>query len=195
MLLTENQTILYHGSTIGGLKTLNPHKSTHDFKYVYATPYIGIAVAYMAKFTDFDISTGTINGVPYIAERYKDALKSLFKKKGYIYTVDPTNFVSSDLVAQNSGFKLRSFEVVSKTPVKVVSIEEVSHPYNYIMSIPKSELVVYTYPNKPNFIPKDDSDLIEKANNLYMKFNDPGIYKELYKKHPKLLKKNSFTLI
>lgn len=95
MLLVEGPIVLYHGSTIGNLRTITPHISTHNQAYVYATPYIGIAVAYLAKFDDFDISTGTYNGKPYIVERYKNALKTIYKKPGYIYTVEGTNFVSN----------------------------------------------------------------------------------------------------
>lgn len=190
MLLVEGPIVLYHGSTIGNLRTITPHISTHNQAYVYATPYIGIAVAYLARFDDFDISTGTYNGKPYIVERYKNALKTIYKKPGYIYTVEGTNFVSNiGYNKANSKIDLRGFEVVSDKPVKVISMEKITNPYEYIRSLNKSELDLYMYPNRPSFIPKDDNDLIAKAKLLYSQFQDDSIYEELYKKHPNLLKR------
>ena len=185
MILTKSPNVLYHGSTVGNLKVIKPHVSTHNKAYVYATPYLGIAVGYLGKWNDFDISTGTYNDIPYMVERYSNAIKTIFKHTGYIYTVDGSEFRNEFI---SGSLELRKFELVCDKPVKPISMEKISSPYNYILNLPKNILTVYMYPNRPEFIPEDDRDLIDKAHALYNQFHDDGIFKELYKKHPNLMR-------
>ena len=186
MVLKESPTVLYHGSTIGNLKIIKPTISTHNKPYVYATPLIGIAVGYLGRWNDFDIGTGTFNSVPYIVERYPNAMKKIFRNTGYIYTVDPHGFTNK--MQMDGKIQLTGFELVNSHPVKVISMEVIENPYQYILNLRDSDLTVYLYPDRPSFIPEDDHDLIDKANILYSQFHDDGIYRELYSKHPKLLR-------
>lgn len=39
---------LYHGSSVSGLKRLEPHKSTHG-TYVYATPYKELTIIFSKR--------------------------------------------------------------------------------------------------------------------------------------------------
>ena len=187
MLFTESPMVLYHGSTIGNMKIIKPNISTHGHPYVYATPLIGIAVGYLGRWNDFDISTGTYNNIPYMVERYPNAMKKIFKNTGYIYTVDPSGFINKAKI--NGKIELMGFEFISTKPVKVLSMETINNPCEYILNLPSTDIRVYLYPNRPKFIPDDDHDLIDKANKLYSQFQDDGIYRELYSKHPKLIKR------
>ena len=186
MLLTESPTVLYHGSTIGNLKVLKPKISTHGHPYVYATPLIGIAVGYLGKWNDFDISTGTYNNIPYMVERYPNAMKRIFKNTGYIYTVDSKLFTNK--IENDGKIEMMGFELVSSNPVKVLGMRTIDNPYEYILDLPSDDINVYLYPDRPDFIPKNDRDLLDKANKLYDQFQDDGIYEELYSKHPRLRK-------
>ena len=185
MILSKSPNILYHGSTIGNLNIIKPHISTHNKAYVYATNYFGIAIGYTGKWNDFDLGTGVYNGIPYMVERYSNAIKKIFKRTGYIYTVDGSDFKNK---CDSSTIKLTGFEFVSDKPVKPIGMTEIHNPYNHIMNLDKSILTVYLYPNRPEFIPDDDHDLVEKAHKLYDQFHDDGIFKDLYKKHPNLIK-------
>lgn len=187
ILFEQSEKVLYHGSPIGGLKTIKPHKSTHGISYVYATPYLGIVITYLGKWNDFDLATGTINDIPYVVERYKNALKSIFNKPGYIYTVEPYGF-KTDLKHD-----IRGFELVNENPVKVIDCKRIANPYKAILNMPKEELEVFLYPDRPKSIPKDDRDLIDKANYFYTITKDSGVYDELYSKHPRLRIESAFV--
>lgn len=187
ILLEQPKTVLYHGSPIGGLKIIRPHKSTHGISYVYATPYLGIAITYLGKWDDFDLASGTINDIPYVVERYRNALKTIYSKPGYIYTVEPYGFKTD----YENG--VNGFELVNENPVKVIDCKRVANPYKAILDMPKEEFKVFLYPNRPKFIPKDDKDLIGKANYFYAQTKDPKVYDELYSKHPHLRTESAFV--
>mgnify|MGYP000872153492 CR=1 FL=1 len=46
--------------------------------------------------------------------------------------------------------------------------------------------LIYFYPNRPSFIPKDDKDLVLKAFKIYEMCGDIGVFKYLAEMHPHL---------
>lgn len=86
--------MLYHVSQTLGLKTLKPHRSTHEKAYVYAVENLVIGLLFGAKKDDFDfiIDIGE-NGVPAIFECYPKAFQTIYRGKSCsIYEVEESGF-------------------------------------------------------------------------------------------------------
>lgn len=86
--------MLYHISQISGLKTLQPHKSTHGTAYVYAIEDRTTGLLFGAKKDDFDfIMDANEDGVPRISECYPQAFEAIYcGKRCSIYEVEETGF-------------------------------------------------------------------------------------------------------
>ena len=154
---------VYHGSPEGGLSVLRPTVSTHLKSYVYATTNPAIALAFTAKgHGDLDSDLRIVDGKVVLTERREGAL-DVYKRGGYLYTLDATNFKHQE--------GLWSGEVVSESEEKILSCEFIPNILEKMNEyVQRGELVIYRYPEKPEFIPKDDSDLIEK----YIRFDKMG---------------------
>ena len=156
-------TKVYHGSQIGGLKELVPQKSTHLKEYVYATlnPVIALIFA-TPNLGDIDFDLRIKDNKVILTERFSNAFDK-YNCSGYLYQLDGTNFYKVD--------NLWEGEVVS-TKTEIIEKEEyISNILEKLNEYVKTnDLVIYRYPNKPEFIPKDDSDLVDK----YIKFENEG---------------------
>ena len=180
----QNKNYVYHASTERGLTVLNPNKSTHQEDWVYATPYLGIVATYLGRWSDFDLGQGTCGpkGRIHLVERYKGAFEKVYKgSSGSIYTLSREGFLEG-----KTSFKM---EVVKPGPAKVLSEEYISDPWNYLQKLRnQGELDLYFYPNRPECIPSDDSDIVDKA----VKWINKGFKntrKSFERKHPHLIEK------
>lgn len=73
--------MLYHVSPKAGLKTIQPHVSTHKKAYVYAIENMVTGILFGAKQDDFDFIISTDESdTPIIYECYPDALKKYIKE-------------------------------------------------------------------------------------------------------------------
>lgn len=102
--------------------------------------------------------------------------KNIFNCSGYIYELDASNFKENQ-----TGW---SAEVVSERDEKVISFECIENVYDELIKLDKDGLMkLYLYPNRPSFVPLNNSDLIPKVLRWYKngfninKFYD--IYPEL----------------
>ena len=87
--------MLYHASSINGLKMLKPHISTHNKPYVYAIKSEIMAILFGTKKDDFDLLIDVEKGKPVLYECYPNAIKQIyFGKKCSIYGVDEENFLN-----------------------------------------------------------------------------------------------------
>lgn len=158
--------IVYHGSPKGDIEELVASYSTHQKKCIYATDNKVIAMMFMGRGNgDLDTIKNMNNGIPMIVERRPGVLKKLYDKEGYLYEIDGSTFNHYDY--------LWSAEVISFEE-KIKPLNKVH--YDNVLDKLKEEaknnnLILYEYPKRPDNIPLDNSDLIDK----YIGFYNQGI--------------------
>ncbi len=151
---------VYHGSIHQGLKIIRKNKSTHGKSWVYATLSKAISVIFISnKGSDlyyYLSGDGTENNQVILVERKEGMFKDIFNVSGSLYTLSGKNFISG-----KTGW---SAEVVSEFDEKVIHEEYINNVFEKLKELNnKGELKIYLYPNRPNYIPKDNSDLISKV--------------------------------
>lgn len=149
-------TSLYHGSSISGMKQLEPHISTHG-NFLYATRSKELAIIFSNRAGDdmtFSLFRTSAQEPWQLVERIPNGFPTMFGNSASIYTIDDKSF--SDI---HTGFD----EVVSKVPVMVLNEEKIPNVYQKIQELGESgTIAIYRYPNRPKEIPQDDSDLLNK---------------------------------
>jgi len=159
------EKIVYHGSPFGNIDKLEARVSTHLKKCIYATDNKVIAMLFMARGKgDLDTLISYDEGKIVLVERRENVLNQLYNKTGYMYELDGSTFEHYDYLW---------------TP-EVISFEETIKPINKtfypnILEVLKGEeqkgnIIIYRYPNRPEYVPQDNSDLIDK----YIKFYQLG---------------------
>jgi hypothetical protein len=171
---------VYHGSKTSGLKTIEPRISTHKQKVVYASTNPCIATIFL-KASGGDLvfllgGRGTLEKPAYLVERLPGVFNTIFNNSGSIYTLDAAGFEYKE------GFW--NGEVVADTTQRVIEEKRIE---NILEKLKKYEetgaLKIYNYPNRPNDIPLDNRDLIDKYISLYNSGN-PNCIKELLNIYP-----------
>lgn len=183
---------LYHGSSQTDLKRLEPHQSTHG-NYVYATPYKELAIIFSARAGDdatYALYRMSSNEPWNIVERVPNGFGAMFSNSASLYTIEDSTFKNI-----NTGFA----EVVSEVGVDIKTEEKIENVYEKIKELEKLGVVkLYNYPNKPNEIPFDNSDLIDKQLKQLKRNNKP-VRKEEFNRlvllHPQLIGKVNELLI
>lgn len=167
---------VYHGSYIPNLKIIKRNNSTHNQALVYATHSKIIAAIFSSKkHSDlyYSLSGNGITSKITLVERKKGMFKDIFNTKGYIYSLDKKNFQIG-----KTGW---SAEVVSTCDEKVIKEEVITNIYNeLIKQNKKGNIALYLYPNRPSFIPLDNSDLIPKIAKYHKDSNIVKAFIELY---------------
>ena len=96
-----------------------------------------------------------------LVERLPHTFEKMFSNKFSLYTLDGKSF--KDI---NIGFN----EVVSEEEVPVIKEETYPSLMDAINELVNNNLInIYYYPDRPSYIPDDDSDLIDKIRNIYIK--------------------------
>lgn len=177
---------VYHGSSQSGISKLEPKKSTHG-TFVYATPYKELAVIFSGGCGDdltYTLYRESKNEPWKLVERIPNGFDTMFSNSSSIYTLDDLTF--KDI---QTGFA----EVVSEIGVVPKKEENIENVYNVIKTLASQKKIeLYTFPNRPNKIPNDDSDLIQKEINQYHRENrkvSKNTFKRLLYLHPNLLSK------
>lgn len=171
---------VYHGSAVQGLKEIKKNKSTHGQEWVYATLSKAISIIFISnKGSDLYYylqGDGSNNNPVILVERKKDMFKEIFNVSGSLYTLDSKKFVTG-----KTGW---TAEVVSEYNEKVLKEEYIENVFEKLKKLTDSgELRMYLYPNRPNYIPIDNSDLIPKV----IKWQKRGINIEpFFKLYPEL---------
>lgn len=146
---------VYHGSSTGDIKVLEPRVKTHLKKYVYASANPVIALIFAAKHNgdlDFDLS---IKGGKVIFTERREGVFDKYNTPGYLYTIKGDNFKHVE--------DLWEGEVVSETEEEVESCQYIENILEKLYEYAQNDLIIINrYPNKPPFIPTDDSDLVDK---------------------------------
>ena len=168
--------IVYHGSSVGGLKTIAPHQSTHG-NYVYATPEKLISLFFTKKdgddMTYTLLKNGSSNEPWALVERIPNGFAKMFNNSASIYTINDDTFI--DL---QTGFN----EVGSEKEVTVLNEERIDNVYEEIQKFAKEgKIKLYHYPNRPKEIPDDDNDLLQKELKHLKRINIPITKNSLYR--------------
>ena len=151
---------VYHGSKIQGLKKLETRSSTHQKEWVYATCSKAVATIFISNGgSDFYYSisgSGTKKSPLVLAERKKGMFDKIFNLSGSLYTLNGANF--------QSGKTSWSAEVVSEYTEEVIAEEHIDNVLEKLNELSsKGEIILYRYPDRPDFVPLDNSDLIPKV--------------------------------
>ena len=177
---------VYHGSSQSGITRLEPKKSTHG-TYVYATPYKELAILFSGRCGDdltYTLYRGNQNEPWKLIERIPNGFTTMFSNSSSLYTLDDLTF--KDI---QTGFA----EVVSEIGVEPKKEENIDNVYNAIKELAnQGKIELYTFPNRPNIIPNDDSDLIQKEIDQCRRDNrqiSKNTFKRLLYLHPNLLSK------
>lgn len=154
------EDIVYHGSPLDNLKSIEPRLGTHNKEFVYATPSRIVALLFMGKGNgDLDTMIATIDGELTLVERRGGVFDKLYNKSGFLYTLEGKNFHHYDF--------LWRLEVVSSIEAKVLKKEVIDNIMDKIKEEElKGNIKVYHYPNRPLNVPLDNSDLIDKYINF-----------------------------
>jgi len=160
------ENVVYHGSPNGDIEVLKSHISTHRKKCIYATDNKVIAMMFMGRDKgDLDTVKEISNGIPVLVERRPGVFDNAYNKSGYIYELPGETFNHYDY--------LWSPEVISFEE-EIVPIKK-EYCKNILKSLEefadKGLLKLYRYPDRPDYIPLDNSDLIDK----YIFFKEKGI--------------------
>jgi len=150
---------VYHGSKIHGLKKLEKRSSTHQQEWVYATPLKAVAVIFISNGgSDFnyDLSgSGTKESPIILTERKEGMFDKIFNLSGSLYTLKGDNFQKG-----KTGW---SAEVVSEIEEEIISEEYIENVLTKLNELAEhGEIQLNRYPNRPSFVPLDNSDLIPK---------------------------------
>ncbi len=172
------KNIVYHGSPKGDLDIIKPHTSSHQKEVIYATDNKVVAMLYMGRENgDLDTRVSSIDGKPEVVERRRGVLDRLYNKEGYIYELDGSTFNHYDYLWK---LEVISFEKELKPLNKIY--------YSNILDALRKEakegnLILYEYPDRPEVMPGDNSDLIEKYVSSEKKGNK-GAIERLLKIYP-----------
>ncbi len=148
---------VYHGSNISGLKFIEPRKSTHQKKWVYAAKNKCVAALFLNKGSG-DLTTkikgsGTKKDPIIFVERLPGIFDKILNVSGFIYTLKGSSF--------EEGKTSWPAEVVSDKKTKVISEEKIDNLYDKLKEFEQEGLIkIYNYPNRPKDIPIDNTDLI-----------------------------------
>lgn len=180
---------VYHGSATSNLNKIIPHTSTHG-NFVYATPRKELAIIFAKRAGDdmtFSLFRNSKEEPYNLVERIPYAFEAMFSNKASIYTLDDSTFIDI-----NTGFT----EVVSETEVDVIKEEKIDNLYKKIKELETNGVIkIYYYPNKPNSIPLDNSDLIDKEIKIAKMMNFKPNFERLLFLHPQLLDKVNEKII
>ena len=172
---------VYHASKTQGLKTIEPRASTHGQEWVYAMAKPEYCIIFIGSGGDFVNQTMFIEDVPCIVERFKDSLEYSYKnKKGSIYKLDGTDF--------KNGMTSFDVELICNHCCEVINEEKIDDVLSNILDLEsQNKLIIYRYPNMPQGMPTDKSDLISRAVMWAKQFPVEEILRDVEKYHPDIL--------
>lgn len=149
--------MLYHVSPQKGLKTIQPHISTHKKAYVYAIENMVTGMLFGAKHDDFDFMIDTDeNDIPIICECYQDALQNVFRGKACsVYEVDNKGF--------QRGITSWEPELVSENEVEVIREIVIEDLYEQLLKEEQNgNLKIYRYEFCDDYRKKVASHIIDR---------------------------------
>ena len=149
---------VYHCSPRQGLTLISPRVSTHGQSWVYAAGDKVMSSVFLGREGgDFTCATGTLNGRPYMVERFEGAFERRYEGiQGSLYTLPGRSFVA--------GRTTWSHDLVSEETVAPLHETRVDNAGDYLIQLAaEGLLIVKFYPDRFAGMPDDDEDLVERA--------------------------------
>lgn len=139
---------LYHGSKYEIQGQLEPRPSgvIDGEKAVFATNERWLALVFIPKHTDADLSIGFAQGIPYIMEMYDGAFDKL-RDSGYIYKV------SSDGFRSDPRLGMRHHEFINDDAVDIIESEHIG---DVLAELKKTDVKFVSASDSEEFIKKYD---------------------------------------
>ena len=154
--------MLYHVSPESGLKTIQPHTSTHKKAYVYAVENMVTGLLFGVKMDDFDFIISTDeSGVPCVYECYPDAFRKVYQGKFCsVYTVDDSGF--------QRGMTSWSPELVCEKEVEVINELVIDDLYKQLLEEEQNgHLNIFRYTFSDEYRKKIASHILDR----FFRFN------------------------
>lgn len=157
--------------------------STHGHAFVYAMRFPAQAIAFLGNVDDLHVAKEVAGSRMEITERHANALAKYQGIHGSVYTLPGNAF--------ETGQTNWEHELVSTQPVAVLSEWRVEDALQELLHFEtKGTIRIYRYPDRANYIPEDDSDLVEKAAIFAnWKGNEVSIRKRFRQYHPHLVER------
>ena len=149
---------VYHCSPVQGLTLITPRISTHGQSWVYATGNEVMSSVFLGREGgDFTCGTGTLNGMPYVIERFEGAIELRYgSKRGSLYVLPGQGF--------GAGRTTWSHDLVSEEAVAPLREIKVHDAKDHLLRLAaEGRLIVKFYPERFEGMPDDDEDLVERA--------------------------------
>ena len=183
MKMRYNKTMnkyVFHGSNNGEIKEFIPRESTQKGKYVYATEnfevagIFGFQMSSIARTLMYDKSGNLV-----VCERIKNYMQK-HDRSVFIYKLDskPFEYFNEDNWGKN--------EVRTSQSVKPEEVVKFDSALSMLKQFAKERKIkLYLYPEKPDYLPKNDYDLIKNAAIIYaMNKANEDIFDELLETYP-----------
>jgi len=126
----------------------------------------------------------------YLVERYKGAFDRFRKQSGSLYDLSSKSFLPNQTPWGD--------EVVSESKIPVCKERKIDNVLDSLSNMEKKGMIkLYHFPDRPSFVPKDDSDLVTKAVHWMKNESEEEAKKTrriFLKLHPHLEKKLDETL-
>lgn len=171
---------VYYGSLKGDIKVFKSQLSIHGKNCITAVDNLAVALILLGRGNgDLDVSKIYDNGMPVLVERRPGVLEKLYNKQGYIYELQSDTFSHHDYLWRP---EVTSYEK-ELIPLKKEYYENILKSLEQLSN--DGLIKIYRYPNRPNYIPSDDSDLTDR----YIRLEKEGIVgatAKLLTTHPEL---------
>jgi hypothetical protein len=157
---------VYHASQRQGLKLIEPRVGTHGQAWVYVASDLVTASMFLGQHHDFILASG-FSDMPYICERFGGAFdRAKANVAASIYVLPGSSFQ-----AHRTSFDPELISEVAVLPLQEIPILDAK---THLLELRDSgKLELYFYPDRPGFIPSDDSDLIANALELFAQQGQP----------------------
>ncbi len=163
--------VVYHGSSIKDLDVIKSNISSHNIKCIYASDNIAVAMMFMGKTNDLQTLKAIVNKVPILVERKEGILQEVYNNPGYIYLLPSETF-------SHQTFLWKPEMISTKEFIKPISIIKFDNILESLKEQAKQgNLNLYFYPDRPSYVPIDNSDLIK----IYINYEKKGIKGAVHK--------------
>ena len=156
---------VYHGSSVGNITKFEKRESTHGIPCVYACLSEVLALIYASKYHgDVFFQVGFDEKmIPFIVERKEGLLEQYYNITGYIYTLDGTSFYQYNYLWIGEAISISD-------DIKIINVRKVDNILSELYkNASEGKFTIYKYPSRPEWIPLDNSDLIDKYLDYYKK--------------------------
>lgn len=163
--------VVYHGSSIKDLNVIKSNISSHNIKCIYASDNIAVAMMFMGRTNDLQTLKAIENKVPILVERKEGILQEVYNKPGYIYLLPGETFSHQTFLWKPEVISTEEF-------IKPISIIKCDNILDSLKEQAKQgNLHLYFYPDRPSYVPIDNSDLIK----MYINYERKGIKGAVHK--------------